>query len=159
MNEEMIERHNSVVAKSDIVYFLGDFAFERDENVVINIVKRLNGEKHFVAGNHDKLMFNERIMKMFQSFRKTPFAEIYVEDDEARNGRQSITLCHFPMLSWNKAHHGAIHLFGHEHGNFACYENNQQLDVGVDCWDFYPASYEQIKNKLKTLPLRVINHH
>lgn len=159
MNEEMIERHNKVVSKSDIVYFLGDFAFERDENVVINIVKRLNGEKHFIAGNHDKLMFNERIMKMFQSFRKVPFAEIYVEDDEARNGRQSITLCHYALRVWNKSHHGSFHLYGHSHGSLPDDETSRSFDVGVDCWDFYPVSYDQVKQTMLKKKWTPIDHH
>ena len=145
MNEALIERHNSVVSHKDIVYFVGDFAFTSDEDEVINILKRLNGEKHFVAGNHDKGMFKERIIKEFQSFSKSPFKEIYVHDSDARGGKQSITLCHYALRVWNKSHHGSFHLYGHSHGSLPDDPNSRSFDIGVDCWDFTPVSYEKVK--------------
>lgn len=50
MHEVIIERHNSVVKEHDIVYFLGDFAFGKQN---IDIAARLNGKKKLVMGNHD----------------------------------------------------------------------------------------------------------
>ena len=159
MNEILIERHNSVVSPQDIVYFIGDFSFSSDENEVINIIKRLNGEKHFIAGNHDKGMFKERIMKQFQTFSKTPFKEIYVQDPDARGGKQSITLCHYAMRVWNKSHHGAFHLYGHSHGSLPDDPNSRSFDVGVDCWDFTPVSYEQVKKVMAKKNWKPIDHH
>ena len=156
MNEEMIKRWNAVVTKQDIVYIIGDVAFERDHNKLVWLLSRLNGEKHLIEGNHDDKM-HASVKKCFQSI--SPLREIRVADADNEFGWQYITLCHYPMLSWNKAHYGSWNLFGHEHGNFAHLENNQQLDVGVDCWDYTPASYSQIKEKLKTLQKRKVRHH
>lgn len=159
MNETLIERHNSVVTSKDIVYFVGDFAFTSDEDEIINILKRLNGEKHFVAGNHDKGMFKDSIMKQFQSFSRSPFKEIYVQDADARGGKQSITLCHYALRVWNKSHHGAFHLYGHSHGSLPDDPNSRSFDIGVDCWDFTPVSYDKVKKVMAKKNWKPIDHH
>jgi calcineurin-like phosphoesterase family protein len=53
---------------------------------------------------------------------------------------------------WNASHHGALHFYGHSHGNLP--GDSQSLDVGVDCWDFRPASLAEIRARLATLPTR-----
>jgi calcineurin-like phosphoesterase family protein len=158
MNRELIARHNSVVAPNDMVYILGDFAFSKDPAEVIKVIKRLNGQKFYVFGNHDRIMTGRDVTQCFNRAIHG-FHEIYVPDDEVIGGKQHVVLCHYPMISWNKAHRGSIQLFGHEHGNLSHIENHQQLDVGVDCWDYYPVSYQQVKKKLATLPKRTISHH
>ena len=50
MDEHMVERWNAVVKPSDHVYHLGDVAMKRPD---LKIVKRLNGHKRLVFGNHD----------------------------------------------------------------------------------------------------------
>ena len=164
MNTELIKRYNSVVKNNDTVYFLGDFAFTKNVDDIINILKQLKGKKHFICGNHDKIMLDDNIRKQFVSFTESNIKEILIEQkypptNLGINHKQFITLCHYPMLSWNKAHYGSWNLFGHEHGNLKQYENNQQLDVGVDCWVYYPLSFEDIRDKLATLPIRTIKHH
>ena len=52
MNEELIKRWNNTVAKDDIVYHLGDFAFGSKEQLK-EILGRLNGRVRLVMGNHD----------------------------------------------------------------------------------------------------------
>lgn len=50
MHEVIIERHNKVVRPNDLVYFLGDFCFGKQN---IEIAARLNGRKKLILGNHD----------------------------------------------------------------------------------------------------------
>ena len=159
MNEVLIERHNSVVTKKDIVYILGDFAFTSNEDDIIKIIKRLNGEIHFIAGNHDKPLFSERVYKHFQSFSKSSLKEIYVHDPDARGGRQPISLCHYAMRVWNKSHHGAFHLYGHSHGSLPDDPTSRSFDIGVDCWDFTPVSYQQVKKIMAKKQWKPIDHH
>jgi calcineurin-like phosphoesterase family protein len=54
-------------------------------------------------------------------------------------GDIQVVLCHYAMRVWRNAHHGALHFYGHSHGNLP--GDAQSLDVGVDCWDFAPASF------------------
>lgn len=53
MNEEMIERHNRVVAVDDTVWILGDVALGPIKES-LPLVGKLNGHKYLIAGNHDR---------------------------------------------------------------------------------------------------------
>lgn len=156
MNEEMINRWNAVVTKSDFVYHLGDFAFEKDEAKLIWIISRLNGEIHLIEGNHDNKM-SSKVKKQFASI--SPFKELKVVDPDGWGGHQSVTLCHYALRTWNKSHFGSYSLFGHSHGSLPDDNNALSLDVGVDCWDFYPVEYEQIKERMKLKNFKPIDHH
>lgn len=150
MNNALIQNHNLKVSRNDTVYFLGDFAFTKDVEYIISIIQQLNGQKHFICGNHDRIMLNDSIKQEFVSFTEAPVKEIKI-------GKTNLTLSHYAMLVWNKSHYGALNLFGYSHGTKTCFENKQQLDVGVDCWGFSPVSLDEIFHKLKTLPDREID--
>ena len=70
MNEAMIERWNSVVKPADHVYHLGDVTMLRGaaRKQVEPLLRRLNGHKRLVMGNHDLnaaewyLEFFEKVM-------------------------------------------------------------------------------------------------
>lgn len=59
MNNYIINCHNDVVDKDDIVIFLGDFSFK--DSVIKDLLKRMNGHKYLVLGNHD----NERLIRCY----------------------------------------------------------------------------------------------
>lgn len=50
MDEAMIANWNAVVRPQDKVYHLGDVAIKRES---LSKVRRLNGHKYLIAGNHD----------------------------------------------------------------------------------------------------------
>ena len=57
MNETLIENWNKVVSLEDTVYILGDFAY-CSKTSVEDFLKRLNGEKHLISGNHERGYFS-----------------------------------------------------------------------------------------------------
>jgi len=144
MDEVLIENWNSVVRPGDIVYHLGDFAFYKEEKDIRRILKRLNGQKWLIWGNHDKIIrHNITIQKMF--VKCGPYHEVV-------DGEDHVILSHYKFSTWNKSHHGSIHLFGHSHGTLE--GDNQCQDVGTDCWNYFPITIEQIKSQLKKNPIR-----
>src|SRR5580698_6429953 len=138
MNETIIDNWNSVVKSTDAVWHLGDFAF-LPEHKAENILRRLNGHKHLIIGNHDK---NNTRLQGWESVQY--YKEIKVNNDDL------IVLLHYGMRVWCKSHYGSYMLYGHSHGSLL--GNSQSLDVGVDCWNFTPIDFEQIKARMKTLP-------
>jgi calcineurin-like phosphoesterase family protein len=142
MNESLIANWNTRVLPNDEIYHLGDFGFGDTENLQ-KIFDRLNGRRFLILGNHDK---NSQKMTGWEWIRH--YHELHVKRD-GHNGSSTIILFHYAMRVWNKAHHGAIQLYGHSHGNMP--GNSQSLDVGVDCWDYRPINLKQIEARLSTL--------
>lgn len=136
-DDALIERWNKAVNKHDMVYHCGDFALANCD-YICEIIDQLNGQKFLIEGNHDRLTVG--IKKRFITVER--IKEIKVTDEEA-GIKQKITLCHYPIESWRSKSHGSWHLHGHCHGDLKAIE--RRLDVGVDCHNFNPISYEKVK--------------
>lgn len=151
MNELMIEAHNAKVGPHDRVYFLGDFCFSSAENTE-GVLKRLNGRKHLIYGNHDKVLrSNRHLQNYFESVQD--YKEIVIEG-------QKVVMFHFPMREWNSMHHGSYHLFGHVHGGLEHEVVGRSMDVGVDTRvpaDMAPWSWEEVHAILQAREVRT--HH
>lgn len=149
MNETLIARWNERVTKGDRVYHLGDFALGRPE-AAAEILKRLNGQIFLIRGNHDKVAEHRLCKDRF----------IWIKDYFGlKVGEQKIYLCHYAFRTWNCMHHGSWHLHGHSHGGLPELETSRSFDVGVDCWDFYPVSYEEVAAKMATKRFEPVDHH
>ena len=143
MNEIMIERHNEIVGKSDIVYSVGDFCFGGTHEWE-KIRKRMNGDWHLVKGNHDR---------QSGRFLRELFSTIH-EIKNLRIGKQTIVLSHYPMYAWEKSHYGSFHCHGHEHGSLkdGFDQTGKILDVGVMNNNYYPYSVDDIIEHMKYKP-------
>lgn len=143
MNEGIIERHNEVVDPDDEVWMIGDFGF-CNVNQAVSILERLNGRKHFVFGNHDRPMRDPRVRRFFESM--SAYNEIKI-------GKTRCVLSHFPFLSWNREHHGALHFYGHTHNSIPYVEQGYSMDIGCDANMCYPFIVEDIIDSLATYRL------
>lgn len=150
MHEEMIRRWNEVVAPGDQVYHLGDFSFGTPEESV-RVAKRLNGQKFLIWGNHDKGLRKDKDFMAQWAWCKD-MAEIWVGDIK-------VVLCHYPMLTWNKSHHGSWNLHGHCHGSLPADPGALRVDVGVDCWDYTPVSVEELVKVMSKKTYKPVDHH
>ena len=107
----------------------------------MEILQQLNGRKYLVRGNHDQFV------------DKTSFDRSWFEWVKDYHGlsyqKQQFILFHYPLAEWNRAHHGSIHLHGHQHNKPEYNITNAELgflryDVGVDANDMTPVSIEEI---------------
>lgn len=119
MNELMIEKWNSQVGEKDTVYTLGDFSFG-NANETEDILRRLNGRKHLIKGNHDHWI-DGRTRVYFESI--SDYKEIQID-------KKKVVMFHYPIYEWNKMHYGSYHLFGHVHGGATV--PGRAIDVGID---------------------------
>jgi len=140
MNETLVARWNSVVGPQDVVYHLGDI-FWMPSSEARKLRSRLNGRICLVRGNHDRAA--ESIKTCFEWVKD--YYELKVEDQDAAGGKQLVVLCHYAMRVWNRSHYGSWHLFGHSHGTLLDIPGSLAIDIGVDCHDFTPVSYERVK--------------
>lgn len=141
MNAAMIENWNSVVKHGDTVYHLGDFSL--GQGAAEPLFDRLNGDIHLVLGNHDEkalaLQGRRDGGKRFASV--SDLKEIVVEG-------QKIVLCHYAFRVWNNHLHGSWSLYGHTHGTLPDDPTLLSLDVGVDCWNFFPVTMDQLRKRM-----------
>lgn len=150
MDVAMIANWNNVIQPEDTVYHLGDLSFA-NETRTLEVLSVLHGRKHWVSGNHDHSLLKKKAVRAhFLSIQ--PFLEHKFDG-------QRVTMCHFPMLTWDKAHYGAWMLHGHSHGNCKYPFEAKILDVGVDVWNFAPISFDQIKEHMVGKKFTAIDHH
>jgi calcineurin-like phosphoesterase family protein len=139
--EEIVKRHNEVVKAGDRVYHLGDMFWRtltlRD---VLAIRYRLNGQHYYIYGNHDELFHSNQVLRDSFIWCKDTF-------NFKADGLPNIWLSHYAHEDWNGSHRGAYHLFGHVHGQKP-EPVGLKLDVGVDCWNYYPVSLDVIAERL-----------
>lgn len=141
MDEAMIERWNRVVGKGDVVRVLGDFSFYSPEKTR-EILKRLNGQKSLIRGNHDASSDRPATRKCWSTIKD--YDRVKVPRTDFPSVRQPIVLSHYAMRSWHGSFRGAWMLHGHSHGTLTDY-GGLICDVGVDCWDLAPVSMKQLE--------------
>lgn len=153
MNEKLIANWNSVVTNNDTVYHLGDVSFA-DKEKTDKILNRLNGQIMLVKGNHDNRLVSDRFEWVKDYF------ELKVQDKDTKKGSQLIVMSHYPFATWNGSYRGSVSVHGHTHNNLKKDYNLLRMDIGVDACNFFPISYEQIKQEFKknyNLPTK--DHH
>ena len=135
-DERLIENWNRIVTKrTHTVYHLGDFSF-RAKLQAVDYRKRLNGRIVLIEGNHDR------------HDKTLPFVmdEVHQFGRIIRLNKRRITLCHYSMRTWYRMWDGELHLYGHSHGHLPPLPGS--LDVGVDCCDYRPISFEEVVEKI-----------
>lgn len=144
MDEFVVGEWNRVVGKDDVIYHLGDFS-RKDRGLAEWILKRLNGRKFLCLGSHDKHM--PKLAEYFEEIRESFLL------DMGKN--QFIFLSHYLHKIWPRSHYGSWHLFGHSHGGMNKYtqQEGKLLDVGVDCHNFRPWSFDEVAEVMATRPL------
>lgn len=140
MDYRMIMAWNEKVQEDDHVYIVGDMFFRNDEEEQWYL-RQLKGHKHLIIGNHDyRLLKNKVAMSHFESVDQL----LSIKDED-----KEIILCHYPMASWNKAHHGTWHVYGHIHNNKGeVYEymklKPRALNAGCMINNYAPASLREL---------------
>lgn len=156
MNEALIVNWNIQVRPGDDVFNLGDFCFG-DLDRYKQILGRLNGRILLLRGNHDIKRLGDLDEIPLRDGRKV-IVKDYHEIRGAGPDIPMIVLSHYPMLRWNKGHHGSYMLHGHSHGGVNPLNvGTRRLDVGSDCFNYRPVSLEEVHTLLKLQP--ATGHH
>ena len=130
----LINRNNEVVRDGDTVIHAGDFTLDNNGFAQL-IIERLRGKHIFLKGSHDYWLKG-----------KSNIHEIWERKFEG----QYIVACHYSMRTWARSHYNSWQLYGHSHGRLE--PVGKQWDVGVDNNNYYPVSFEQIKDIMNKQP-------
>lgn len=155
----IIDNINKVVTPQDKLYFLGDISWYSPQETA-ELLGQIKCKNLFaLRGNHDRILKDGRIKKMFQG--------IYDIKQIEDNGKQ-LVLCHFPIMMYQGQHRGIIHLYAHLHNSAEehdyqefieeldnrikvrdgdRYNPIQAYNVGCMLWDYRPVTLKEIISK------------
>ena len=137
MNDVLINNWNSKVTNGDKVYIIGDLFF-RNQNNPEEILSKLKGKKYLIVGNHDKSWLKKiDTSKYFESVDNMLIFS---------NGKNKVTLCHYPMMSFE----GDYLIHGHIHNNKnADYwtllkSMDNALNASAEINNYTPVTFEEL---------------
>lgn len=139
MNKTIIDNINERVTKEDSLWILGDFTMmgKNNRDALESIVSKINGHKHLVLGNHDRL-------KPFD-YCEIGFDSVHTWMQLWEEG-QNWHLIHDPAMA--EALPKTVNvLCGHVHTLFK--NCGMRHNVGVDVRDFKPVTIKEIMNDYK----------
>ena len=138
MDEEMVKRWNETVKPTDKVYHLGDVVINRK---ALGIMRRLNGDKVLIRGNHD-------------IFRDTEYRE-HFRELRAYHVMNGMILSHIPIHTESLGRFG-VNIHGHLHSNRVMMSNGYREVVDpryhcvcVEQTDFRPILFEDVIQRIK----------
>jgi calcineurin-like phosphoesterase family protein len=150
MNETMIERHNAKVKEQDTVYFLGDVVINKK---YLELVKRMNGRKILIRGNHD--IFKD------EDYRAVGFEQMH----GVRVFVDKFILSHIPLHPDCVSERFRVNVHGHLHANevmrtrtnmvhgymtgLVTEPDPQYLCVCVEQTDFTPLHFDEVEERIQ----------
>lgn len=157
MNSALIYKWNLRVKEEDHVYLLGDVAFMSNERAN-SILRKLHGVIYHIKGNHDKKLHTDRFVWSKDN-------HLLEHHDIERGKMVKIYMSHYYHEDWPHKAEGAWHLHGHAHGNPLIMftpggrqpgekiqylpPDPKRVDVGVDCWNYSPVSYDTLYRRIE----------
>lgn len=157
MDDTLSKNWNSRITREDDVFHLGDvcFGFGR---AVKELLERLNFRRFFfIWGNHDSAM--EELYRKEKNFIYRNNIYFLGDMKMVEIKGQEIVLTHYAMRVWDKSHHGTWNLYGHSHGTLPDDPNARSMDVGVDTNNYFPYSFEEIRERMSKKKFVPIDHH
>lgn len=150
MTEKLIDNHNSVVRPGDCVFHLGDMFWRTFSPLsALDVMRRLNGQHYYIRGNHEELM--DKVPQLREQF-------VWVKEREkikpVGGPEFGIVLDHFAGRVWEQSigrkggGGGSWQLYGHTHADLEEEDFLLSCDVGVDAWNYFPVSIEEVQQKM-----------
>lgn len=174
MDEKIIKNWNDMVGDTDVVFHLGDLALG-DSTRWDGILKRLNGYKILVVGNHDRIFAGEKPRQREKWDEK--YHEWFDEVVDNYTGLvladgTAVNLSHFPYdgdhtdgdrySEYRLPDDGITPLVhGHTHAEYAKHGRGSrvstskygttQVHVGMDAWNYKVVPEDEVINLIHGL--------
>jgi calcineurin-like phosphoesterase family protein len=158
MDAELAKNWRELIMPDDEVWLLGDICMG-DKDKSLPLLASLPGTKHLITGNHDDPFRKPEEVATYLQFFDS------VQDSTTLTiGNEIVNLCHFPYLGADRGRghsdakrfrenrlidDGRILICGHVHE--AWKTKDRMLNVGVDMWNYYPVSEDQIRETISQL--------
>jgi calcineurin-like phosphoesterase family protein len=145
---EIVRNHNSIVRPNDHFWFVGDLSLGDIESAE-EMLKSMNGIKHFIKGNHD----HEETIELYNRCGFYHGEQITIVIDG-----QKIILNHCRMYVWPNSHHGSWNVHGHSHGTLDNAPWGKSIDVGINIRDYCPISFSELSSYMSLRDMLITDH-
>jgi calcineurin-like phosphoesterase family protein len=136
MNETLILNWNSVVKEEDIVYHLGNFAW--DPFSAEKALRELNGSIIFILGEYD-----DSLLELYDMFDGIEI----IEDQIYKDANIKSVISHWPLEEWSGKKRGIFHYHGATLKNLKTdLRKMNRVNVCTDNWNYTPQKISDLKN-------------
>ncbi len=135
MDTYLINKWNSVVKAEDVVYHLGNFAW--DPKTAADSLLRLNGTIKFIIGEHDKALLTLADKNILR-------AGVFVLKDIEVDVALKSVLSYWPLGAWPNKSKKYYSIVGFPGKNFKSNPANRVINVSTDLWGNTPQELERI---------------
>jgi calcineurin-like phosphoesterase family protein len=165
--DSVLDIINQNIRRNDIFFVLGDFCLNTTREEFEHNIDQIECDYiYYIWGNHNSQLrdaYKEAIFKNYNlsqvdlypvTHKNITFLGNYSE--VCVNG-QYITLCHYPINSWNNMNRGSWNLYGHTH-EVTDLATGKSLNVG---WDMHkkPLSFDEVKTIMDKKCIKMEGHH
>lgn len=145
MDAAFIAQYNARVQPGEVVLWCGDCSFNL--RAFPAILRQMNGHKILVRGNHDR----------DKGYMARVGFDLVLDEMVLRIGRRTCRVSHYPYAGSThrgdrpderyldrrpKRNKGEVLIHGHTHSVHR--RNENMVHVGVDAWDYRPASMAEV---------------
>lgn len=132
MNSAIIDNCNATAGPDDVIFIVGD--------VIFGEINQLRQFRQRIICRHINLIFGNHDKEIKRLWRIGELRDVFDSaQDVARINvdGQGVWLSHYAHVTWDKAHHGIWHCYGHSHGTLEKWReknmpNARAIDVGID---------------------------
>jgi len=135
MNQSMIQNWNNAVQVDDVVYVLGNFAW--DPTIAEEILGKLNGHIVIVPGELDEAVIELKRKGIMP--KKTGVIEsVFTSNTE------QLTVSYWPLMEWPNKADGHYLFFGYPSAKYKTDHKKKMVNVSCDFWGYRPQSLDSI---------------
>lgn len=148
MDDYILNAINDVISANDTLYILGDLCLAKNPATIADIRDKITCKNvHLILGNHDRAQLSvyQQLFTTVSRYRRITY------------NNETIIMCHYPLLRWDKSHYGSYHLYGHCHGSFESWIDEhlpgaRMKDVGIDANNYLPHNLDDLHAELMQRP-------
>lgn len=142
MDQTLRANWNQVVGEDDIVYVLGNFAW--DPTTAEEMLTSLNGTIIIVPGEIDAPLLELEDKEMMPEGCAV-IEHIFTADED------NLTISYWPLMEWPKKSTGAYSFFGFPNAKYKTDHKKRMVNVACDFWGYKPQSLENIMALFKDI--------
>jgi calcineurin-like phosphoesterase family protein len=142
MTDTLIKNWNSVVGKEDLVYHLGNFAW--DPKTAQDAVSQLNGIIWFIPGEHDTAIAELAAKGLLPNGSKIESAIMPLH-------KMQTTISYWPLADWPNKGDGYWSIIGHPSREHKSDPKGKTINVATDLWGYKPQELSKTLGIFKDL--------